>query len=123
MDVFTYLLKKFFNKSNLNKLLFDEDFNEKRFCPNCGSKNVAPDERHTNNLGEFIFDLDKWLCNKCGYSGIMPLENGEGREDIDFEPVEQGSIDTSAGKGLLQYYLKILIPAMILAYLFFWLIF
>lgn len=106
----------------LEKLDFDSFFssverNEKRFCPNCGSENVEPDERHTNNLGEFIFDLNKWLCNDCGYTGIMPLEADEGREEIEFDPAEQEEIDTSAGKGLLQYYLKVLIPATFLAYI------
>jgi len=112
----------------LEKLDFDSFFssverNEKRFCPNCGSDNVEPDERHTNNLGEFIFDLNKWLCNDCGYTGIMPLENEEGREDIDFEPVEQEQIDASAGRGLIKYYIKIVVPSIILAYLFFRLIY
>jgi ribosomal protein S27AE len=111
----------------LQKLDLDSFFsnikrNEKRFCPNCGSKDVEPDERHTNNLGEFIFDLNKWLCNECGYSGIMPLEDEEGREDIDFEPVEQEEVDASAGRGLLKYYTLIMIPSLIVAYLVFRLI-
>ena len=109
---------------------FSEKNTEKRFCPNCGSENVEPDERHTNNLGEFLFDINKWLCNDCGYTGIMPLNSKDSEDEdfadldeLDFEPVEQEKIDTSAGKGLFQYYLKILIPGMILAYLFFKLIF
>lgn len=80
---------------------------------------MAPDDRHTNNLGEMIFNLDQWLCKECGYAGLMPVEDEEGREEIEFEPKEQETVDTAAGKGLFNYYIKIMIPAMILAYLLF----
>jgi predicted nucleic-acid-binding Zn-ribbon protein len=112
-----------FEKLDLDSFFSSIERSEKRFCPNCGSKEVEPDERHTNNLGEVIFDLNKWMCNDCGYTGIMPLEDNECRNDIDFEPVEQGEIDASAGRGLLKYYSKIMIPSLIVAYLIFRLIF
>jgi len=117
------MLKILLDKIDFDSLFSSIERNEKRFCPNCGSEKVEPDERHTNNLGEVIFDLNKWLCNDCGYTGIMPLDSDEGRQDIEFDPKNQEEIDTSAGKGLFQYYLKILIPGMIIAYIVFHVIF
>lgn len=117
------LIRLLLEKLDIDSFFSSIERSEKRFCPNCGSKNVEPDERHTNNLGEVIFDLNKWLCNDCSYTGIMPLEDEEGWNDIEFEPIEQEEIDASAGRGLLKYYTKILIPALIITYLLFQLIY
>jgi ribosomal protein S27AE len=94
---------------------------KQRFCPNCGSIQVEPDNRHTNVLGEFIFNQDKWLCRECGYTGLMPETAGKTNEfeNIEFDPVEQEEkIDTDAGRGMAKYYIYILIPALILYYIY-----
>ncbi|MFB6116584.1 MAG: hypothetical protein ABEK10_03670 [Candidatus Nanosalina sp.] len=89
-----------------------------RFCPNCGSENVEPDTRRTNVLGEMIFDQNKWVCNDCGYTGIMPSGDPEQDfdkdEEIEFENADEEGIDTDAGKGYLKYELYILIPLTVL---------
>lgn len=93
-----------------------------RFCPNCGSVQVEPDNRHTNVLGEFIFNQNKWLCRDCGYAGLMPEEAGKTEEtdidEIEFDPVEQETVDTDAGRGMAKYYFYILIPALIIYYIY-----
>lgn len=94
-----------------------------RFCPNCGSENVEPDTRRTNVLGEMIFNDNKWLCNECGYTGLMPT--GDPEEDFDeeesrteFEEADgvgdEEGVDTDAGKGYLKYELYVLIPLTVL---------
>jgi ribosomal protein S27AE len=83
-----------------------------RFCPNCGADNVEPDFRRTNVLGEMIFNQNKWLCNECGYTGIMP--SGEPEEDTEFEPEEQEKVDGEAGSAYFKYLFYILIPATLL---------
>ena len=70
---------------------------ERHVCPNCGSGKVEPDTRHTNVLGEMIFNPDKWYCRRCDYTGLMPTEGEKDSEDISFEPVENRKIDTDAG--------------------------
>lgn len=92
---------------------------DSRFCPNCGSEDVEPDFRRTNVLGEMIFNQNKWLCNDCGYTGLMPegdpeQDFEEGEDEIEFDEVEQEQIDTEAGEAYFGYYLKILIPATII---------
>ncbi|MFB6204788.1 MAG: hypothetical protein ABEJ75_04030 [Candidatus Nanohaloarchaea archaeon] len=81
-----------------------------RFCPNCGSQNVEPDTRHTNVLGEMMFNQNKWLCNNCGYTGIMP----EGDPQGEFEPKEQEPVDTDAGRGYFKYIMYLVIPFFLL---------
>jgi ribosomal protein S27AE len=83
-----------------------------RFCPNCGADNVEPDFRRTNVLGEMIFNQNKWLCNECGYTGIMP--SGEPEEDTEFEPEEQEKVDGEAGSAYFRYLFYILIQATLL---------
>lgn len=86
---------------------------DKRFCPNCGSENVEPDDRHTNVLGDMLFDQNKWLCNECGYTGLMP--SGETSEEIEFKDgAEPDSVDSSAGKAYLSFLIYIVIPATLL---------
>lgn len=87
---------------------------DKRFCPECGSENVSPDFRRTNVLGEAVFNQNKWLCDDCGFTGLMP--EGEASEDIEFESVENefDLVDGSAGRAYFDYWFYILIPATLL---------
>jgi ribosomal protein S27AE len=85
---------------------------DSRFCPNCGSENVEPDFRRTNVLGEMIFNQNKWLCNECGYTGIVP--SGEPEEDTEFEPEEQEKVDGDAGSAYFKYLFYVLVPATVL---------
>ena len=85
---------------------------DRRFCPNCGSRNVEPDFRHTNVLGEMIADQNKWVCGECDYSGWMPAgekENDAG-EEIEFEQEEQPKIDTDFGTAYFRYFIYISAP-------------
>ncbi|MFB6241703.1 MAG: hypothetical protein ABEJ36_02765 [Candidatus Nanosalina sp.] len=87
-----------------------------RFCPNCGSENVEPDFSRSSVLGEMMFNQNKWICNECGYAGVMPSgdpeEDFEEGEGIEFEEVEQDeSIDTKSGEAYFWYYVKVLVPA------------
>ena len=89
---------------------------EARFCPNCGSRKVEPDTRHTNVLGEMIFNPDKWYCRECDYTGLMPTdEETEEKEEIDFEPSENRKIDTDAGKAYTKFYIILVIFGLIYA--------
>jgi len=89
---------------------------DSRFCPDCGSGNVEPDFRRTNVLGEMLFNQDQWICNECGYSGLMPT--GEPDEETEFEEKEDiddqvdinYSTDYSAGRGYLKYLVYVSIP-------------
>ncbi|PSG99563.1 MAG: hypothetical protein BRC28_03875 [Nanohaloarchaea archaeon SW_4_43_9] len=101
-----------------------------RFCPNCGSTDVEPD---TSNQAEISFsggNPNKWKCNECGYTGLMPEGNpeegfnleqdfeGEEAEDqestekgIEFEPDEEYPREyTGFGRGYLKFILYIFIP-------------
>lgn len=91
-----------------------------RFCPNCGSTWVEPD---TSNRAEVFFsggNPNKWQCNDCGYTGLMPEGdpdqdfNKETDEDeIEFNPDEDyPPEDTGFGRGYLRYILYVLLPAM-----------
>lgn len=87
-----------------------------RFCPQCGSTWVEPD---TSNRAEIAFtggNPNKWSCNECGYTGIMP----EGDPEDDFEPdsgekpepeFDSDDIypreDLSFGKGYFNYILYV----------------
>jgi ribosomal protein S27AE len=98
---------------------------QKRFCPNCGSTWVEPD---TSNRAEVYFsggNPNKWQCNNCDYTGLMPegdpkvdlskedSENSE--EDIKFEPEEEyPRKDIGFGIGYLKYLIFILFPALTL---------
>ena len=84
-----------------------------RFCPNCGSTDTEPD---TSNRAEVFFsggNPNKWLCNKCKYTGLMPEGNPEEMEDqeIEFESEEEyRQVDTGFGIGYLKFVIYILIP-------------
>ncbi|PSG98868.1 MAG: hypothetical protein BRC29_01945 [Nanohaloarchaea archaeon SW_7_43_1] len=103
-----------------------------KFCPNCGSTDVEPD---TSNRAEIYFsggNPNKWKCNECGYTGLMPEgdpekdfnleQNFEGEEDqesvekgIKFEPNENYPREyTGFGKGYLKFVLYIFIPSTII---------
>lgn len=95
-----------------------------RFCPNCGSTWVEPD---TSNRAEVYFsggNPNKWQCNDCGYTGLMPEgdpdqdfnENSEiEEEDIKFEPEEEyPRQDARFGIGYLKYLIYISLPVIIL---------
>ena len=94
-----------------------------RFCPNCGSTNVEFDTDHTNVLGELISNQNQWVCNECGYRGLMPegdpeefeesLEGEEG-ERIEFDRVEQDSVDTALGSAYFKYFMYISTPITII---------
>lgn len=88
---------------------------KQRFCPNCGSNRVEPDNRRTNILGEMIFNPDKWYCRECGYTGLMPSkeETEEENNDIEFEPSENEKIDTDAGRAYAKYYVFVIILSLI----------
>ena len=94
---------------------------ETRFCPNCGSRKVEPDTRHTNVLGEMIFNPDKWYCRECDYTGLMPTDEDteEGdlpeEEEIRFEPSKNEKIDTDAGKAYTKFYLILIILGLVYA--------
>ena len=116
-----------------------------RFCPNCGSNNVEFDTDHTNVIGEIIANQNKWLCNECGYRGLMPhlsqdekdsseqqpeglmrpeedpekFEEGlEQDGEIEFDPVEQENLDTSLGNAYFKYFVYISFPVTALYILF-----
>lgn len=95
-----------------------------RFCPNCGSTNVEFDTDHTNVIGDIIANQNKWLCNECGYRGLMPEgdpeEYGEDpeNEEITFEPEEQETVDRDLGKAYFKYFVYISLPVMLLYILF-----
>lgn len=97
-----------------------------RFCPNCGSTNVEFDTDHTNVIGEMIANQNKWLCNECGYRGLMPegdpeeFEEGleEAGGEVEFDPVEQETIDTTLGSAYFKYFVYISLPVTALYILF-----
>ena len=101
--------------------------NNQRFCPNCGSTHVEFDTDHTNQLGEMIANLNKWKCNECDYKGPMPVRDPETEEeqmdDIEFEPVEQETIDTDWGKAEVKVLMYITIPVTVLTVLYYTLIY
>jgi len=87
-----------------------------RFCPNCSSRKVEPDTRHTNVLGEMIFNPDKWYCRECDYTGLMPTdEEIEEKEEIEFEPQKNKKIDTDTGKAYTKFYIILIILGVIYA--------
>lgn len=53
---------------------------EKRFCPECGSRDVEPNNNSTNFAGEGIANVQEWECNNCGYVGVMPQGSPEEAE-------------------------------------------
>lgn len=97
-----------------------------RFCPNCGSTKVEFDTDHTNVIGEMIANQNKWLCNDCGYRGLMPegdpeeFEEGleKESEELEFDPVEQETVDTTFGNAYFKYFVYISLPAMIVYAIF-----
>lgn len=97
-----------------------------RFCPNCGSTHVEFDTDHTNVIGEIIANQNQWLCNECGYRGLMPSgdpeefkeELEEEDEEIEFDPVEQETVDTAFGKAYFKYFVYISLPVTVLYILF-----
>ena len=95
-----------------------------RFCPNCGSTNVEFDTDHTNVIGEMIANQNKWLCNECGYRGLMPEGNPEEyeedieNEEITFEPEEQETVDANLGTAYFKYFMYISLPITVLYILF-----
>lgn len=97
---------------------------EIRFCPNCGSTRVEPD---TSNRAEVYFsggNPNKWQCNNCGYTGLMPegdpeQDFSETEEDIEFQPnKEYPREDIDFGVGYLKYLLYISLPFLIIYILY-----
>jgi len=97
-----------------------------KFCPNCGSTNVEFDTDHTNVIGEIIANQNQWLCNECGYRGLMPegdpeeFEKGleEENVEVEFDPVEQETVDKSLGSAYFKYFIYISLPITLLYILF-----
>lgn len=97
-----------------------------RFCPNCGSTKVEFDTDHTNVIGDIISNQNQWLCNECGYRGLMPegdpeeFEEGLEQDDekIEFDPVDQDSIDTKLGSAYFKYLVYISLPITVVYILF-----
>ncbi|MFQ3308130.1 MAG: hypothetical protein ACI977_000352 [Candidatus Nanohaloarchaea archaeon] len=91
---------------------------DQHFCPNCGSTNVEPDQRKTNMLGEIISNPNKWLCNECNYTGLMPKGDHQDYEEdiknIEFDENKQPAIDTDLGNAYRKYLIYISIPLTIL---------
>jgi ribosomal protein S27AE len=97
---------------------------ETRFCPNCGSTWVEPD---TSNRAEVFFsggNPNKWACNNCGYTGLMPegdpkQDYDEDQEEIEFEPDEDyPREDTGFGKGYLKYLIYISLPTLLAYFIY-----
>lgn len=60
-----------------------------------------------------IFNQNKWVCNDCGYSGLVPEGEPEGEnvDELEFEAVEQDqSIDSTGGSAYFQYVIYVLVP-------------
>lgn len=94
---------------------------KRRFCPNCGSTHVEPDTSNGAEVAVSGGNLNRWQCRDCGYTGLMPEGNpnadqdGDGKQDIEFEPKENYSRTyTGFGRGYLKYWIYIGIPALIL---------
>lgn len=97
--------------------------NEQRFCPDCGSEDVEPDFRRTNVLGEMMFNANKWICNECGYAGLMPSGEASETEDLEFdEGSEHELVDGSAGKAYSIYFVYLFVPATVLFVLYIFLV-
>ncbi len=78
----------------------------KRFCPNCGSRKVIPDNdsfvKRWRNIG-------RWTCENCGYNGFMPVGNPEDFEfdNQDYEgDLSDAVLDAEFGS-ISQYYQQI----------------
>lgn len=90
-----------------------------RFCPNCGSTWVEPD---TSNRAEVAYsggNPNKWKCNDCEYTGLMPIgdpeEDFDTAETLEFDPgKEYPREDTGFGIGYAKYLIYIVLPAIIL---------
>lgn len=92
---------------------------QRRFCPNCGSTNVKPDDSNAAYIGEAGGNPNSWRCKNCEYTGLMPEgdpdEEAGGEEDIEFNPGENyPREDISFGKAYTKYLVYILLPATIL---------
>lgn len=95
------------------------------FCPNCGSTWVEPD---TSNRAEVYFsggNPNKWKCNNCDYTGLMPegdpdedfdedlLDRSE--EEIKFNPDEEyPREDVDFGIGYLKYLIWVTLPILVI---------
>lgn len=118
----------------------------RRFCPNCGSDWVEPD---TSNRAEQFFsggNPNRWQCNECGYTGMMPHQSqsetacpeqqpegmlrptgdpeqiekeSETEDEIDFEPEEEYSREyTGFGPAYVRYLLYVTLPVLAFYYLY-----
>ncbi len=86
---------------------------QQRFCPNCGSTNVEPDTTNAASIAAQGGNLNKWKCNECKFTGMMP--EGEPEEDMKFEPGEEYSReDTGFGRAYLKYLVYIALPFTVL---------
>ncbi len=75
-----------------------------RNCPNCGSKDIKPDTTGTSVFSHG--NINDWICNNCGYTGIMP--EGEINEDIEFD-YEEKETEYSENHSNISVYLTLII--------------
>ncbi|MFB6144623.1 MAG: hypothetical protein ABEJ98_04905 [Candidatus Nanohaloarchaea archaeon] len=93
----------------------------RRFCPNCGSDWVEPD---TSNRAEQFFsggDPNRWQCNECGYTGMMPEGKPEEAEEDGATFEENKNVPqeyTGFGTAYLKYIVYAAAPVMLLYYLY-----
>lgn len=63
-----------------------------------------------------MFNPDKWLCDECSYTGLMP--EGDPDEEFEYEPQDQEKLDTDAGRGYLRMEILLVSTVIIFAVLF-----
>lgn len=122
MDPLTYIFHKF----NLDSFFGESKHNswlgfEERFCPNCGSNRVEPYHDFGKNVGALLFNLDGWKCKDCSYTGMMPTRSEEGEDKLDFEPVEQETLDYSYHGLTLRSY-QVIVVVLLVAAAYVWLV-
>lgn len=49
-----------------------------RHCPKCNSKDVKPDMSGTTSF--LHGSVNDWICNNCGYRGLMPAGESPGEQ-------------------------------------------
>jgi len=71
---------------------------EKRFCPQCGTKNVSSD---TDGFVKRWRNPGIWKCDECGYSGFMPVGDPDNYEfDTEVEPSGKYEFETLTRRDL-----------------------
>jgi len=94
-----------------------------RFCPNCGSTWVEPDISNRAEIAYSGGNPNKWKCNECNYTGLMPEgdpeEFDEDAEEIEFDPEDDyPREDIGFGKAYFTYLFYITLPVVIIYILY-----